>query len=175
MTVRKSGGIRDEDVLRFMRFNVTESAAATFTEQEYDTQLSIDRGYIWMIHFIEWDINLSQIEDPAQDATETFTGQITRESKSALITQNDSDLIARIRLLKDRSATIGTDAGPVIHAGVSPYKDNYYPAIPYAAQSIYVAIQTSHASVQSLTGRIGYTLARVSEKFFFRVAHALIN
>lgn len=167
--------LKDAEILRFQRFSVVESAAATFTEQSYDTQLSIDRGLIWLIHFIEFYMTADQVDDPAQNAYESLLCQITRESKTAEVNLSNADLVALHVIQKDRTATIGTDAGPVIHLHDFPSVHYYNPPIAYAAQNIYIAVQSTSASAQTVTGRIGYTLRKVSDKFFYRVAQALIS
>lgn len=172
-TTRKD--LRDDEILRFLRFTVTESAAATYTQQSYDTQLSIDRGLIWMIHFIEYDMHAASIDDPAADAFEQITCAITRESKTAIPNLDDPDLISRFRILKDRSAAIGTDAGPMFFMSETPNKIPYSPPIVFAAQNIHVGLLSTSTAAKTVTGRIGYTLRRVSDKFFYRVAQALIS
>jgi len=164
------------EVLRFMRFSVVESAAATYTEQSFDTQLSIDRGMIWLIHFIEFgNLNLSLLEDPAQDAMEYMSCQIVRESKSAIIGLDDSDLVEAITVEKDRTATIGTDAGPIILASTTPIKINYSPPMGYAGQNIIVGVIASAGAAKTVKGRVGYTLKKVNDRQFLSLAHALIS
>lgn len=168
--------LKDHEILRFQRFMVTESAPATFTQQSFDTQLSIDRGLLWLIHFIEFaGILPSSIDDPAASASEYISAQITRESKDSLVSLDNADCIAKITLQKERSAAIGTDAGPMVFMGIEPIHLNYYPALAYAAQNIYVSIVSTSAAAQVVRGRIGYTLRKVTDKFFYRVAQALIS
>lgn len=167
--------LKDDEILRFFRASVTESAAATFTQQEIDTQLSIERGYIWLIHFLEFFITPSEVDDPAQGTMERIMTQVTRESQSSILAYNDSDLIESVHYFQDRSATIGTDAGPAWYYNWLPKFYAYYPAIPYAAQSIYIGVHSTSSSAVTIYVRGGYTLKKVSDKFFFRVAQALIG
>lgn len=167
--------LKDDEVLRFLRFSVTESAAATFTEQEYDTQLSIDRGLIWLIHWAEIQINVNIIEQPAASTTEAMYVQITRESQSAILSVSDADVIVYADKMKDRGAAVGTDAGPAMFLDKVPDKFDFSPPLPYAAQNIYVGIKSTAAAAKTIHGRIAYTLRRVSDKFFYRVAQALIS
>lgn len=168
--------LRDDEILRFLRFEVTESAAATYTQKTIDTQLSIDRSIIWMIHSVDvFGINSMNLEDSAQNASESMNLQITRESKSSIIEYDDADLVERFQYAVKRYATIGTDTGPVCIPAVDPLKCVFPIPIAYAAQNIHVGIQTSHATPQVIRGRIGYTLRKVSDKFFYRVASALIG
>lgn len=167
--------IGDEEILRFLRFSVTESAAATYTEQSLDTQLSIERGMIWLIRAIEWEINPSYIDDPAAGANETLQGQITREPQTEMLHMSDSDCIAHINLIKNRSSAIGTDAGPIVIFDKYPLMQQFPIPLPYAARTIYIGAKSTAGAAKTVRGRIHYTLRRVSEKFFYRVAHALIN
>ena len=167
--------LTDEKILRFMRFTVTESAAGTFTEVGFDTQLSIERGVIWMVHFAEFEALAGNIDDPAQNAVESSTIQLTRETKTAIVDYNDADVVEQFRLQWQRGATIGTDAGPMWNMVKSPDKYNFSPPIPYAASSLFVGVQGSAGSAQTFRGRVGYTIMSVSDKFFFRVAAALIG
>lgn len=167
--------LTDQELIRFLRFSVTESAAATFTQQSYDTQLSIDRGLIWMITWIEFELQAENIDDPAAAGTEHLTVQITRESKTAMLTYDDPDLIELVQLTHDRSAAIGTDAGPMYWQQLNPYMIQYPIPIPYSGRNIYVAAVSTAGAAKTFRGRIAYTLRRVTDKFFYRVAQALIS
>lgn len=171
----KRRDLQDDEIIRFLRFSVTETAPATFTEQSYDTNLSIDIGMLWMIHWIEWDINLNDLDECAAGTVETISGQITREPKSGLLYLNDTDLIARKTVMVQRSAAIGTDAGPMWNHDEHPKLQKFPIPLPYAAQTVYIGLIASAAGVQNVNGRIAYTLRRVSDKFFVRVAHALLS
>jgi hypothetical protein len=170
-----SKDLRDDEILRFLRFAVVESAAATYTQQAMDTQLSIDRGLIWLIHFIEHDLGPQSIDDPAQGTLEYIRFQITRESKAAMVDLDNPDAIYMSSSQMERGATIGTDAGPMWTLSDWPKQAIFSPPIPYAAQTIYIAAQSTSGSARTVRGRIGYTMKRVTDKFFFRVAQALIS
>lgn len=172
---RRSKDLGDEEIVRFQRFNVAESAAATYTEQSYDTQLSIDRGFIWMIHWIEAALYAGQIDDPAQDAAESISIQILRESQAGILSLSDPDVMWMVTKQKDRMATIGTDAGPVVHLDSYPLIWSFPIPLPFAAQNIHIGVVSTCAAPQSVSGRVAYTLRRVSDKFFYRVAQALIS
>jgi len=167
--------LRDDEIVRFCRFSITESAAATFTQVSYDTQLSIDRGFLWMIHWVEASMQASKMEDAAQDASEVLSLQVTRESKAATVRISDADCIFRYATEVSRYATIGTDAGPVVIQDNYPIIYTFPLALPYAHQEIYVAVQSSNATPVVVYGRLAYTLRKVSDKFFYRVAHAMIS
>lgn len=171
----KRRDLQDDEVIRFLRFSVPESAAATFTEQAYDTQLSIDRGFIWMIHWVETSLQPTNVDEPAAGASESISVQITRESKNAILAMSDPDLIAKVGVIHNRSATIGTDAGPMWVYDKYPVQTVFNPPLIYAAMNIYIGIKSSSGAAQTGAGRIAYTLRRVSDKFFYRVAQALIS
>lgn len=167
--------LSDAEILRFARLLVTETGAATFTQTTHDTQLSIDRGVIWLIHNIDYHLNFDTIPDIAAGATGKIEVQVSRESKSAIIELDDADCIDRLEEVIHRYATIGTDAGPAFLAQntLSPIRHTFDPPIPYASQNIYLGI-LSGGVAQSAIARIAYTIQHVSEKYFWRVAQALL-
>ena len=167
--------LEDEAIIRFLRFSVVESAAATFTEQNLDTQLSIERGVIWMLHWVQVEYLVSNLDDPTQNADENLVIQITRDSKTGIVSYNDSDVIEQFSFEHTRAATIGTDAGPMWLSSVSPIKMSYSPAIPFAGSSIFVGVQSTAGAARTVQGRLAYTIRAVSDKFFFRVAQALVG
>lgn len=169
--------LKDEEILRIARARVTESAAATYTEVSLDTQLSVERGIIWMINFIEFNFsNLELLTEVAAATSEFIAAQVTRESQAALIAGNDVDLLQRSSFLVGRSAAIGTDAGPLWFGTDTVRRVDFPVALPFAASNIHFGIQgTDAASVHTVDIRIGYTIREVSDKFFFRVAQALIG
>jgi len=176
MAAKGLKSLLDDEVVRFQRFSVTESGAATFTQAAFDTQLSIERGVIWLIHCIEWLIFPDNLDDVAAGSFENVMCQITRESKSDIVYLNDSDLISFYAQSIGRSAAIGTDAGPLWwYDNDLPKVQKFALPIPYAAQNIYVAIKSTNASPQTIRGRIHYTIKEVSDAYFYRVAQALIG
>lgn len=171
-----AGKLSDESVLRIARSRVTESAAGVYTQGEIDTQLSVERGVIWMIHFAEFRFaDLKGLAIIAADSTESYKAQITRETKSAIVAGNDSDLIQAHQLHTARSTAIGAEVGPLWFMTDLTRRFDYPIAIPYASQSVFVAIETTAPSVQLVDVRIGYTIKEVDDQFFFRVAQALLG
>lgn len=160
---------------RFARFYVAESAAATFTQISMDTQLSIDRGFIWMIHSVEMSINVVNLDDALAAGNEYLQCQVTRESKDELLQLNDADLLCFKQKTVKRYAAIGTDAGPVCFLDQQPDIQKFDPPLPFAGQNIFIGVMGSAAAAKSVYGRIGYTLKKVSDKFFFEIAQALVS
>lgn len=177
----KLAKLTDADVLRFQRFSVTESAAATFTQTTFDTQLSIERGVIWLIHSVEWmfDFKTSAtggLTEVAVQTQENIQAQVTRESKSAILQLSDSDLVCKTATQVERANTIGTEAGPLYLFNPNcVIKQNFALPIPYAAQNIYVAILSTAGTARTVYGRIHYTLVTVSDSYFYRVAQSLLG
>lgn len=167
----------DEDIIRMARTNVNETSAGTYTENEITTQLSVERGVIWLIHWIEFYVdNPNIMREVAADASERFQMQVTRESKSAIIEASDSDMIQKCLLEYVRAPAIGTDAGPIAYLVEQPRRIDYRLPLPYASQSIFCGLKASGASTGGQCDfRIGYTVQEVSDKFFFRVAQALVG
>jgi hypothetical protein len=167
--------LRSSQILRYMRVVLTESAGSTFTEKTLDTQLSIERGVVMLIHQLEISILPSAFSAVTADSNETFTMQITRTSQSALIDIDDPDSIIRYAWEIRRMAAIGTDAGPMYLYWKNPMFLHFPIPIPYAGANIFAAIQTTNAAAQTGRLRIGYTLAEVSDKEFFRIANAILT
>lgn len=176
---KRNGGLQlaDYDVLRIARIRASESAASTFTQTEFDTQLSIERGVIWLIHFIEFNISqLGLFSEVGAGGGEDIQMQITKTSQSAILSGNNADIIQQHRLGLVRGAAIGTDAGPLYYFFDSIKRFDYHVPIPYAAANLYFGILgTDAGSAHTVDARIGYTIAEVSDEFFFRVAQALVG
>lgn len=168
--------LTDEEVVRFARISLTESAAATYTENGFDTQLSIERGVIWLIHAVDYQVppGLPLYAVPASD-TDTIRAQITRESQTSIQTIVDSDVIDFYQISIGRSAAIGTDAGPLTILTQFPVQHVFPIPIPFAAQQIYFGMVASLAIAASILIRVHYTIRSVSDAYFYRVAQALIG
>jgi len=171
------GELTDEEILRVAKMRLTESSPQTYTQVSQDTQLSVERGVIWLIHFIEFDFeDLDLLVEVGANAFEFVKAQVTRENKTGIILGNDSDLIQRHQFSLARSAAIGTDAGPLYVQYNNIVRYDYPLPLPYASQNIFLGGVGKHAgSKHNINVRIGYTIKTVSEKFFFRVAQALLG
>lgn len=163
------------EYLNFIRFSVTESAAATFTQVEVDTNLSAERGVMMEIHSVDVDCqNLNLFDEVPAGGQESLRVQITRESKTALTSFNDADCLFKTNPEVIRSAAIGTDAGPLWFYA-NKVISVYFPlSMPYVKPSIFVGIQgTDAASTHTVTGRIGYTLREIEREDFLELLVAL--
>lgn len=169
--------LSEQEILRIARARVTETAANTFTQVELDTSLSIERGVIWMIQWIEaYYINPLRLAEVGPNLYEQTRAQIARETQTGILDGNDADLIQMFEWGVARSAAIGTDAGPLSFLINPITRVEYRVPIPYAAGSIFLGLRTTHSSLTSTVDfRIGYTLREVSDKYFFRVAQALLG
>jgi len=169
--VKKSLG--DDEIIRIARIAATQAAAAGYIEVAHDTQLSIERGVIWMIHWVEF-YGQDALDDIAQGDDEVESFQITRESKAAIVVPSNADLLAYHVKHYKRWATIGTDAGPLLARWEDPKCLIYKPALCFAAMNIYFGYQSTHASAKTAYARIGYSIRHVSDQYFYRVAQALL-
>jgi len=162
------------DFLNFLRAKVVESAAATFTQLEVDTNLSAERGVMMEIHSIEFDFETwNLLREVGTAATEQVHVQVTRETKSATAELNDSDVIARVMKQVTRSAAIGTDAGPLWMEGERGMILNFPLPIPYVKPSIFIGILGTHATPATAYVRIGYTLREIDREDFLELLVAL--
>lgn len=167
--------LTDEEILRIARISVVQSSAGVYTQTTHDTQLSIERGVIWLINFIEFYQDSSVIDDVAAGTSETEKFQITRDTKTGIQSLADADTIALYEWSVQRSAAIGTDAGPLWITGESPNRITFPVPIPYAAQNIYFGYHSTSAAAKTGVARVGYTIREVTDAFFFRVAQAILG
>jgi len=177
VTKLKVGKLSDESILRIARMRVSESAAGVFTQLSADTQLSVERGVIWMIHFVEFTFeNLVLLNEVAAAAVERVEAQLTRDTKTLIVTGDDTDIIQQCTREIYRSAAIGTDAGPLYWTGNAQVRYDFPMPVPYAAQNLFLGIQGTHASsAHTVSARVGYSIREVDDQFFFRVASALLG
>lgn len=175
----KKSDLKEVDMLRIARIVAVQSAAAAYVQTEHDSQLSIERGIIWMIHMVEFGLNLSSVtlfdSDIAAGASEQNLYQITRESQAAIVSLNDTAVICNHQEQLVRSAAIGTDAGPLYFQAKRPVRISFPVPYPFAGQNIYFGFDSTNASALTVTARIFYTVKTVSDKYFFRVAQSLLS
>ena len=173
MGKRNAVQLRSE-YLNFLRFSLDESAAATFTQLELDTNLSAERGILMEIHSVEFE-SLDDIlmREVAAGASEQIICQVTRESKTANATINDADVIAKLWHQISRSAAIGTDAGPLYFTPGSMVKVDFPLPIPYVKPSIFIGLVATIATATRIRGRIGYTLRDIEREEFLELLVAL--
>lgn len=172
----KFNPLKDEEIVRVLKAEATQASGGAFGETEIDTQLSIERGIIWLIHAIEFYFTPHELHEVAADAAETMSLQVTRETQTAMLDYDQADLLCKHEVSIQRSAAIGTDAGPLWTFHETPKVFNYVPPLPYAAQNIYFGIiSTSSSILENAFLRVRYTVRSVSDKYFFRVAQALLG
>lgn len=169
--------LTDEQIIRVARLRTTETVASTFKQSSIDTQLSVERGVIWMIHWIEFELeSIKHFLEVATSGTDSVQAQVTRESKTSILTPDDNDVIQRATRYITRFGTIGTEAGPETFVYDPIVKYEFPIPLPYASQSIYLGVAGTHASLfHTVTARVGYTIREVSDKFFFRIAQSLVG
>ena len=160
--------------LNFLRFSLDESAAATYTSLEIDTNLSAERGIMMEIHSLEVEFTTGDLlREVAQAASEQIMVQLTREEKAAELTFNDADMIAKLERRISRAATIGTDAGPLWFPSERRAIINFPLPIPYVKPSIFIGVLATHATAGQVRGRIGYTLRDIDREEFLELLVAL--
>lgn len=166
---------KKREFISFLRGAVSESAASTFTELEIDTNLSAERGVMMNIHSIEFEFqHISELTEAAQGTGETIFAQVTRESKTAIVSINDSDVIAVSKPIFARGPTIGTDAGPLYFLTERVRKIVFEKPIPYVKPSIFLGIHGSDATqAHSVFIRIGFSVEEINRTEFLELLVAL--
>jgi hypothetical protein len=177
----KFQALKDEEIVRTIKAVAVEPGAGTFSESEIATQLSIERGVIWMIHKIHFHIEIGvkglvNLVEVAANSHESIQVQVTREPKTAILTMDDPDLLQNHQVGIVRSADIGTDVGPLYAIFQYPIVYDYSPPLPYASQNIYLAVLGTDATAPiTCYFKLFYTIRTVSDKYFFRVAQSLLG
>ena len=177
MAAVKFTSLKDEEIVRVLKGSVSLSAPATYTETELATQLSIERGVIWLIHALEFHIiePMLKVAEVGANASESIYAHVAREPKEAILDPDEPDLIHRYDIDIGRSAAIGTDAGPLWNVIEQPKVYQFTPPLPYAADSIYLGLNSTSGSVLTCHFRIRYTIRSVTDKYFFRIAQAILG
>ncbi len=162
-----------QDILQ--RVRAEQSITNTYAEVAMSTNLSIDRGYIWLIHKVLFWASTFALEEPAASATELYRFQLTRESKPATInTLNSADLIAVFQSCIKRSAAIGTDAGPLYWVTAMPYEITYPVPLAFAGNNLYFGVSSSNSGAVSFSVEVQIVLQKDKETDYFRIASALL-
>ncbi len=169
--------LKDDEVVRVLRHRCIQASADAFKECEIETQLSIERSVVWMIHAIEFDFeNISQMSPVAANDERWMAQQVTRESKSTIVNSDDTDLLQKSKIQTVRSAAIGTDAGPLWITNDTIRIIHYPKPLLYAGSKIYWSVDTENFTAAVYMGvRVFYTIAKVDDKQFFRVASSLLS
>jgi len=156
------------------RVRADHSNTTTFVESALSTNLAIDRGYIWLINRISF-YSSTPLQDPAAGTSESYVFQITRESKAAIITTlNTPDLICLVKEQINRSAAIGTDAGPLYFRSVWPLVVDFPIPLAFAGNNLYFATQSSCTLLSVMSAEVQFTLQKVKENDYLRIASALL-
>lgn len=169
------GSVGRSDYLSSLRFDVLQTAASTYIEDEIDTNLSAERGVMMEIHSIDcYFENMDHMVEVAVNNEEHVEMHVARKSKSAIARYSDSDVIAKLGFMVGRSAAIGTDAGPLFYHTPLGFTVYFPVPIPYVKPSIFVGLNASDATeAHRITGRINYTLREIDRARFLELLVAL--
>ena len=174
MTIKKNI-LTDEDVVRIARISAVPAAAGAFKQTTYDTNLTIERGVIWLILFIEFHASPATWDNTiAAGSEETEKFQVTAASETVIKGADDNDVVCQYAQHRKRSAAIGAEVGPMWYVTDWPYVRNFARPLPYAGTSIYFGYQGSDVTGIGGICRIGYVIKNVSDAFFFRIAQAML-
>lgn len=145
-----------------IRGQVVESAAATYTQATIDTNLAITARHVFILERVWFQYEPLNIVSESGDQ---WQAQLTYASQTAMVSQNDPDLLANfiqgIHVVVEGGFTIKR----VFQIELG--------GIPIASPQLFLAIKgTATAAALTLSMRaLGY-LQRVTEAEFFRVAAA---
>lgn len=164
------------DVLNRAKGTVTVGSTA-YAETLIPTNLSLDRGYIWLIHqILFWPTVLTTLwDDVAAGSQEYIIFHVARESKSDILSSlTEADLVAMWKTTIYRTAAIGTDAGPMWHKEEWPARCYFPVPMAYAGSGIYFGAKTSCATGKVFSIEIQHTLVKVKDADYLRVAASLL-
>lgn len=155
----------DGALMEFLRAEVSEPTANTFTQVEISTPASRSEELAMLIWKVVFQIDMPDVEDGQRNAVQ---GRLTRSSQTAIINEHDPDLIAWI------TANLG--AGQV-EGSLSEYFEktvrpsngfwDFAPPVLYAKSEMFAqVVGTGNAQTKSCHVLLGYTLERVSTSQF---------
>lgn len=148
----------------FWRFDLTESAANTYSEQTIDTNLSAERGVIALIDTIT--IQLPELTTADDEIEVQF---IIHDGQTAILDLDDVNMIWKQHYIVQG---FSTDAAVVFMEFVKTH--NFVNAIPYIAPNLTLGIQgTSLAAAGRVRGRVGYRLKKVTQSQYLALLSSL--
>lgn len=137
------------------------SISTSYLELSIDTGLSLERGVLALIHRIDFTLWVGA------STTNDTEVHLSRESKAAILTPEDDDIIAYAAVRPQ----ISTNGGFV---QTNPHTQMYIPPIAYAKSKIYFGVKADAAPApDDAYVRVYYSLVKVREQDFFKVASAI--
>ncbi|MBA7549661.1 hypothetical protein ES705_42152 [subsurface metagenome] len=145
--------------LEFLRADVKQTAADTFTEGEIPTPSSKTESMAMLIHSIELQPSKLIADEPTD--LDNVMMSVTKASKTGAAVISDPDSLAYVK--------IKTSIAAVFHAVVvnGSQKYTFDPPLLYPKAKLYIQISSAGIGVPVYGHvRIGYTLEKVSKEDF---------
>lgn len=144
------------------RFDLTESAANTYTEQSVDTGINLESQFVAMVHHVS-------VQRPALSASDVQHVQFVSNAGQVDVLDLDNPIQL---LFQTWHQGAFTDPGGVAHALVNGF--DFRIPFPYVGSTITMGIKgESLASALRIRARVWYTLEKVPEAEFLRLLAAL--
>lgn len=157
----------DKQFLQALRFEVAETGANTYGEEEISTPISIGSKMAMDIQAIE--IYMEEQFDTMASGDQC-TVQVSKNSKAAISDLFDTDIIAMFGPLDVNMVTSGAINTPRVFQYIVPrdMSDKTRGGLLYALDKIFVGLRCSgQAAAKTVSGRILYYLTPVSSEQFF--------
>ena len=147
--------------------SVTESASAVYTQSETQMPVRIGALEVMEILAIEFEITGGLFVSIDQDLTNVLQAQITRNSQTAMIALNDSDIVDKVRYVESLMYAESTETGG---AGFSSERVTLHDfglggkGFLFAGQQMFVGVDqfSGTPTVSTCNARILYRLVKVT-------------
>ncbi|MBA7709591.1 hypothetical protein ES703_118512 [subsurface metagenome] len=145
--------------MEYLRANAIQTTMNVYVETQIPTPTSKTENMAMLIHSIE--LHPSTPADAAPANGDTVSLQLSKTSKSAIMTLAVADIIAKYKVQTVTNATY------LQLYEIGQQKQTFDPPILYPHANLYFATNTvGFAAVTSAYIRIGYTLEKVSREDF---------
>ena len=146
--------------MEFIRAEVTESAAGTYTETEIATPSSRTESMAMLI----WVVKFGWSEVLLTDATaESMSVQLVKQSQSGIINLSDADLIESVVENANAGQVQGSLSEFLYHRlPLQGSHIRYDPPILYPRSEMFLGVLGTAGSARSANCRVGYTLEKVN-------------
>lgn len=161
MTMRRSANL---EIPHVWRFDVTESAANTYTEQTVDTNLSAERGVIAQIDHVS-----VQIEEMPTANDELHVQGIINPGQTGILDLDSGNVLFLQHWATPNFAATNEARRQRMVEGY-----DFIVPVPYIAPTITIGIQgTSLAAAARVRARVVYRLKKVSQAQYLALLSSL--
>lgn len=147
--------------LEFIRGEIAESAANTYTEQELRTPVSRSESLAMLIHQIQFAPDFPDIEDGQANSISTV---LAGRTSTSILAITDPDRLDGFAISNSYGAVEGTlsEFGQLAPLSAPAVWRHFNPPILFPRDALFLEIQgTGNATVKTGRVQVGYELAKV--------------